>query len=468
MRWFYDLSGMSYQTGHIGYLKTLHVLPIVAGDTIDVNIEGLIRLSPLRRNMTVDAVVDLLAFYCPRRHAYDSGGRSLWTDFIKGGVDEAVTFPVWTVPNGNWRHAAFGVEIPATRSVGLWMPFDYAQIHNRYFRHPLDFEDIRAKGVTPASFVSSLWSSSNLTGWRSNFADPDAASRYNRGFRVCHLKRPWNSYMPDLPAADRQVPAASVIDILELRRTKAEYKTKLERVYFGQRYDDLLQRIWDASVSIDADERPELVMRKRQFLSGIDINGTDDASLGQYSGKSVTVVNMNIPKRYFAEHGALWFMAVVRFPPLIYSEWHPMFKAQPTYKEIAGDPTVIAAEPPQDLNLRDWFSEFNGDTYLGNAQSRSGEPNTPARPVIPHSQWYRYGHSSIDPRFESVQGFPFLNTNSARLSSGQTAAPYVRAGVYDSMFQNRTLENWHCQLKLSIGAMRKIPPAIHSIMAGTR
>ena len=84
----YDLSHFSMNVGQIGALQTLSTIPVVAGDTLDINLQGVFRLSPLRRNLYLDCMVDLFAFYVPHRHIYGDD----WVDFVRQGTDETVTF----------------------------------------------------------------------------------------------------------------------------------------------------------------------------------------------------------------------------------------------------------------------------------------------------------------------------------------------------------------------------------------
>ena len=94
--WNYDLGHYSFQAGAIGGLMTCSMIPIVAGDRMEIDWTGIWRLSPLRRQLTVDAKVDLFAFYIPYRHIYGDD----WINFIKEGLDEAVTFTGVSLPTG--------------------------------------------------------------------------------------------------------------------------------------------------------------------------------------------------------------------------------------------------------------------------------------------------------------------------------------------------------------------------------
>src|SRR5206468_12784782 len=57
-----------------------------------------------------------------------------------------------------------------------------------------------------------------------------------------------------------------------------------ERDYFMQRYHDVISS-FGGKTSYDADNRPLLVMRSNLWASGYDVDGTDQTSLGQFSGR---------------------------------------------------------------------------------------------------------------------------------------------------------------------------------------
>src|SRR5206468_10011359 len=56
------------------------------------------------------------------------------------------------------------------------------------------------------------------------------------------------------------------------------------RDYFMQRYHDVISS-FGGKTSYDADNRPLLVMRSNLWASGYDVDGTDQTSLGQFSGR---------------------------------------------------------------------------------------------------------------------------------------------------------------------------------------
>src|SRR5260221_145431 len=81
-----------------------------------------------------------------------------------------------------------------------------------------------------------------------------------------------------------------------------------------QRYHDVISS-FGGKTSYDADNRPLLVMRSNLWSSGYDVDGTDQASLGQFSGRVQQTYKHSVPRFFVPEHGTMFTLALVRFPP---------------------------------------------------------------------------------------------------------------------------------------------------------
>ncbi len=528
-----DLSHYVSQTGDIGRLQTLAVVPVVAGDGIELDLHGIFRLSPLRRQMVTDCHLDFFAFFVPHRHIYGDD----WIDFIKGGLDEDVTFP-HTKPLQSPLLDIFGCfsvnrgfsRLPA------WIPGGYAQIWHRYFRSPtyfvqpdttggsrrlFDDEALKYRSFNFFSDFLNLYQSEisssgfghlapGIPGGKPHFHSPPApgtpdppvftadpyvapfdppstpsdlpplpdTSRatsdtpYNyltddlrKGMLCARLKRPWSTGVKTVPSpSDREVEVSgNRFDIVDLKDVRHSYGTKVDRDWFGLRYKDILGKTWGQSVNVDADQRPTLLMRRTEWMSGHDIDGHADANLGQFSGKSASMLRFGFPRKHFNEHGALWIMCLPRFPPLHYGEVNAVTGwTQPTYRDFALDPELFSAEPPVDLIHDDWFS----DVQLDGQTSRG---------FIPYGQHWRTQPNFISERFQFLQGFPFItppfrSTGEVGFASGQhLGAPnnvYYSAGEFDSIFHTAQLDQWQCQARLDIVAHRKLSSAKSSLYVG--
>src|SRR5438132_14090573 len=74
----------------------------------------------------------------------------------------------------------------------------------------------------------------------------------------------------------------------------ANLHTDQERDYFMQRYHDVISS-FGGKTSYDADNRPLLVMRSNLWASGYDVDGTDQTSLGQFSGRVQQTYKHSVP-----------------------------------------------------------------------------------------------------------------------------------------------------------------------------
>jgi len=285
------------------------------------------------------------------------------------------------------------------------------------------------------------------------------------GMLCARLKRPWSTGVKHIPSIESRYVGVgnNSFDILDLVKVRHSYGTKVDRDWFGLRYKDILGKTWGQSVNPDADQRPTLLMRKTEWMSGHDIDGHADANLGQFSGKSASMLRFGFPRKHFSEHGALWIMCLPRFPPLHYDEVNAVTSwTQPTYRDFALDPELFSAEPPVELKHDDWFSDVQYDGQQ-------------VRGYIPYGQHWRTQPNFVSQRFQFLQGFPFItppfrSTGEIGSLSGQhLGAPnnvYYSAGEFNSIFHTSQLDQWQCQARLDVTAHRNLSSAKSSLYVG--
>src|SRR5258708_1776959 len=104
------------------------------------------------------------------------------------------------------------------------------------------------------------------------------------------------------------------IDIMGLQAAYANLPTHQERDYFMQRYHDVISS-FGGKTSYDADNRPLLVMRSNLWASRYDVDGTAQTSLGQCSGRVQQSYKRSVRRFFVPEHGSVFALALVRFPP---------------------------------------------------------------------------------------------------------------------------------------------------------
>jgi len=417
----FNLNHLCFTLGAMGRLKTLSRIPVLPGDSMNIDLAGIWRLAPLRRELIIDSKVDLFAFYVPHRHIYGDD----FVDFIKDGNDESKTFE--GVTNSDLRPYLACHELG---TLPLWVVAGYNQIWNRYFRAPTADGDIVADDYLPS-------------------ANSDAS---DHGYKCGWLPRMWSATIDgNVVSSDTDVDVNSnTLSLLDLEKQKAHLKTERQREWYARRYTDVLKQGWKSGVNIDADQRPQLVWKTSFWMSGSDVDGTGNDNLGQYAGKSMALGGMRMPHKYFNEHGTLWVMALVRYPTIFDDEKHYLDgKVNPSYKEWAGDYNILEAEPPQTISVDDFF-RHNGSNDIG---------------MRPYGDWLREHPTYVDKQYDDLDGFPFFSKNTGKSKSDFR---YVDSDEYDEAFQTTQLAHWRAQLMINILAKRYIPKPQASIFAGTR
>lgn len=430
----YDLTHYSHTCGKVGRLQTLSVIPIVAGDSIDLNFEGMIRFAPLRKEVVQDAQVDIFYFFRPHRHQYEDD----WLDMIKTGYDSTTVLPLHTpTPAVNISANSWLGQPDHPDTLPAWLPGGYNAIWNRYFKNPdLDDEDLLTLSGEDRKYGYGIARLAHEA-TRPRRMNAAAANQYN-----------------DMNDEDAQinvpvVGATATLDIRNLEKVKAQYRTEIDTNWFANRYNDIMKSKWKSSINVDADVRPELCYRHSFMLSGQEINGTGDANLGTYQGKTIGRADHSMPRKYFGEHGSLWIMAAVRFPFVHTLEKHYISTVtQPDYMTISGDPTLWAAEEPQ---------RYYANKHVSTATFADADY------VEPYGQWYRYQPSRIHENFRALPGYPFLKTD---LSNIDTVF-YHKLEEYDSMFETSQIGHWQIHSMPKINAQRHIVDPRASIYAGT-
>src|SRR5205823_2066972 len=73
-----------------------------------------------------------------------------------------------------------------------------------------------------------------------------------------------------------------------------------------------------------------------RWPSGYDVDGTDQTSLGQFSGRVQQTYKHSVPRFFVPEHGTMFTLALVRFPPTATKEIQYLnAKGALTYTDIA-------------------------------------------------------------------------------------------------------------------------------------
>lgn len=415
----HDLSHFVFTNGEIGRLQTLAWHPVIAGDSYEMDLVGSLRLSPLIRGLILDSKVDICTFYVPHRHGYNTtttpgaNPLSVWQEFMKDGYG-ATSLPTTPFVKADAADDSalnfLGVHASGTQdAVPSWLVNGYFSIYNNYFRRPDQPPFVYGVGT--------------------NFT----VRKY--GLPCYHLKNMWSCPIGDdyVETLDADQVDGNSINLKTLNLNYAELHTEQERVLFMQRYRDVIES-FGGKASTDADERPTMLMRSEFWASGYDVDGTDQSSLGQYTGKVQQAFSHKVPRFFCPEHGMIMTVAVVRFPPIYQRESH-WFVRNPahSYAAISGDPVIVGN--------RGMLTADIGNFLVG----QTGDIN------IPYAQWYREHFNFVHTDYNTLGGYPFIND--------QAVGPFgvIDSQTYDSMFQNQQLSHWNCQCKANVRVLRNLP-----------
>ena len=427
----YDLSHLCFMSGEMQRVQTLLAMPVVAGDSIVANLAGVLRFAPLRRDIVLDAIMDIAMWFVPNRHIYSN-----WIDFIKEGIMEDEALATDSVSSTNPIKCLGYNQVTGTTP--QWLTRGYLQIWQRYYRV---VDDRTNEAVASSTFST------------------DRRIR-TYGYPAARLKslpstgRDLNTGLLSTTGVNVDVGGTDTFSILELGRRKQAYRSSLKRAWNAQRYTDVLRELYGGAAGEDADVRPTLLMRTNSWLSGYDVDGTGDASLGQFSGKVAGIIDVRMPRRFFPEHGTLWCTATVRFPNVWYEESHYLVQhANASYKEISGDPHLISVQEPHEL--------LQSDLFDGGDSSPLG--------THPYGQWYRYHPNIAHSNFQALKGYPFIAGKPSHTGSGLSRTAWYSnpANEYSPIFQTTNLAHWRSQARWNIQADRVVPSVGKSIFAGT-
>src|SRR5205085_2211629 len=129
------------------------------------------------------------------------------------------------------------------------------------------------------------------------------------------LKNIWTAPLPPETELSRQMTTSTTsIDIMGLQAAYANLHTDQERDYFMQRYHDVISS-FRGKTSYDSDNRPLLVMRSNLWASGYDVDGTDQTSLSQFSGRVQQTYKHSVPRFFVPEHGTMFTLSFFFNPP---------------------------------------------------------------------------------------------------------------------------------------------------------
>lgn len=436
---------------HVGRLQTLSVIPVLPGDSLQLSIDSIFRLAPTRKEIVSECQFDVFGFYVKHRHRYLED----WEDWIQGGVDYVPSF-FTTIPIADAAHRnpvylglnQCGATLPEL------LPWGYNFIYQRYFAVP----STSTNGDGQGGFE-------NLDWYPQAEAGADNTRLYGRlAARLPHIMNGASKvqglnadgFDVNLDEDDRQVDTSgNFLDLASLAQTQARYKSELDRAFFASFYSDIMEKTWNQFITTDQDNRPELLFREKRFISGTEIAGTDDATLGSFVGKTIDRVTFSTRRKAFTEHGYVWIMALPRYPLIHTDEGHKLIQqTNPSYIDMIAERTIVAGQTYQNFAPEQWLTVQ--------------QPFTPTAALAePPVQHYRFQPNRVHPHFKEIPGYPFTQFSSGDIDD---YAPYFyhTDEEYADTFQTSQLGQAQLHALINCTKFSLLPPAITNIYAGAR
>ena len=460
-----DKSCWNVKAGDLGRLNVLNLMPVFPGDRVDYQSQIDFRMSPMHRQLTVPAQVDIFTAYQPAWQIYNNGdGGKYWADWLQSEGENhhlpRMSMSAQTVTGGgstarSWGHLK-AMPFP-TRTYGtseIWPYVLYCNTWNRYCRPLRQGIDERPAGKLTAG----TWA---ISRWAPGIDAPDS-----NGFPVRRLPMLWNigheenlHLEGDGSAANptgatqfnvvQKLPdpvERSYINMIDFDKARADYDREFTDEYLAEFYTDHIRQRWgmDLGATSGVDPRPLILSHDIYHTDGFNIESTDfgsSESPSQIEGRNQTLMQHGMGSRWMApEHGYLMTFLCVRFPQ-IWAHEHPWWLRSPQanrYINAAGDPLRQSKEPNYKLRELDITGLDNQTRHFG---------------WIPHGEWHRYQPNMCDEYYSRETGFPiqkeFFGAGDTELlpstvldnSSEELASVFKLQGLQR---QFQTFSRFHC------------------------
>lgn len=434
--------------GEIGRLNTVKTWEMAAGESLEIDFQGSVCLSPLNRPMVMDMRFDLYAFFMPDRYVYSN-----WTDFIREGTRENETLASYD--NGSNVFRFFG-EPNTTGLRPRWQWEGYLAIWDEYFRHKhLDKYRESNTGkffgqATPSASAFRDGSSVNL----------QATAEF--GASCMRLDAPWcvGPFERDTDFDDdaglsieTTLESASSIDIRDLDEIKRRFSSQQDSEWLYDEYRDILEGRFGTMIGTwqDPVQRPEFLTRQNYWMSGIDVRGTDDSNLGYATGMMKRPFRFVMPPKKFDEHGHVWLLMLARFPSVVVNERdRHNVEINPDYADRASDPEIV--KRPEVGKLWHFFdySPTNG-ADIGLQFPHQHHRRTMAS--FTHERFKQGGVSSV---FPWIQSAPIRAEDAVR----------IQPEDYKSLFKSTQYGHFQVHGQLHAGMYRNVYDPMASIKTG--
>lgn len=379
--------GTTLITGAIGDHLCLRQTMMMPGETIRGRVSGQVKMEMLRERDALRINAHMAHFMTPVRWLWES-----WPDYIKEGPQTSLTPPTTNlVPN----YIGLGGTIPQ------------------------DVED--------------YWLQAVLRIYNEWYKWPEAPDQTNVFPRQCvNLEHSWtrcrDKFEPD-DDADKVVPTTgSSFTVADLSEVQARYQTAMNRdvLSFG-RYQELLQDTWNTDGSREVDKVPIMISSSNMGVDPRSLPANDAAGLGQWA----SIYDFGLDDSFTVtapEHCILSTIMVVRFAPIA-EERNPLANPRNSWAVRVGDPYMLAALQPQQVEIRDVLDN-DSQTALG---------------YLPSGWQWRAENNIIGEKIDVRDSFPYMKkpttaqeARDSRLRMSAFRSQSLQDYVVDSYFNYKS------------------------------
>ncbi len=357
----------------MGLLTPVGGFEVLAGDTVQIQNMGLIRVSPPQTPVMHPVSVKFYNFFVPNRILDPDDGSFSWADFITGGEDGTYVTPPprvisETVAKGDIAEA-FGITPGAARDYNTFLPKGYAKIFNEYFRDQQVQSEIDIDtytGSTPPLKVA--WERDYFTQCReSDLLGPQITLPLGTQAPIVGLGKQTQTF-PDsnqnvfetggsgstqyassssidgavsdivyhaeedpnnagFPGIYADLSAAGSINVNDLREAMALQRYQEARNMYGARFTEYL-RYLGISSSDGRLQRPELISSGQSTINFSEVlNTTSNVAepLGELGGHGIAGVKSKRARYFCEEHGHVISLLAVRPKTMYLTTQHRQF-----------------------------------------------------------------------------------------------------------------------------------------------
>lgn len=398
--------GLTLKTGKIGRVNCLRQQVLLPGETVDIRLNGKVRLESLRERDSLRINAHLAVFATPLRWLWPE-----FPDYLKEGPDTAITMP--TATDDDWAKYGIGSFMTTQHDYAEFFRSAYHRVYNEWYKWP-EADDISGpinSDGEPAVPLQKPWSRARFS------TDPD-------------------------DTADYTVSSGTNFDVRELAEVQARFKSAMKRdVLSYNRYMELLDEMYGADGSREVDQVPVMIDQQEIGVNPREIPATDGASLGQWQSLFDFGVDHRIRGVAMPEHCVLTYMLTVRFSAVTESI-HPLARPQLNWFERVGDANWMESAPPVALEKRHYFG--------GNASDVLG--------YLPAGWQWRCDHDVIGKRIDARDSFPMM-----LVPDGQSQAKNATRVV--DAFRSQSLGDYVADIFISENSRLPIGTAMQSYMA---